>query len=78
MFIDDKWASPLTNSSNLIRRSKITETDHNKPDLLISIQISAVIPKREELFNFTAQQGQIVLKKTFIVVQGLSELVLNR
>ena len=62
MFIDEKRESPLTNFSNLIRRKKITETDHNKLELFLSIKAPFTKPKREELFNFKTKHGQFLFK----------------
>ena len=60
MFIDEKRKSPLTNFLNKIRGRRITETDHNKLELYISIKAPLIKPRREEFFNFRTKHGQFL------------------
>ena len=62
MFIDEKQESPLTNFTRLARGHKITETDHNKLELFLSIQAPVVKPIREVLYNFKTTYGQHLFK----------------
>ena len=67
MFVDEKRQSPLTNF-NGIRGQKITETDHNKIELICDIQTPIIIPKREELFNFKSR----IRQETFLKITNNS------
>ena len=62
MFIDEKRESPLTNFSNILRGKKITETDHNKLELYLSIKAPITKPRREELFNLKTKHGHFLFK----------------
>ena len=62
MFIDEKRISPLTNYSRTMRSNKVTETDHNKMELYISIKAPTVKPDREVLFNFKTKYGQQIFQ----------------
>ena len=58
MTIDEKHENPLTNYNRFKRTHKITESDHNKLELVLNIQVPFVLPQREELFNFKSSLGQ--------------------
>ena len=58
MIIDENQESPLTNFHGLNKNGKITESDHNKMELILNIEAPISRPKREEMFNFKDIIGQ--------------------
>ena len=58
MKIDSKRENPLTNFHGLNRNQKIIESDHNKMELILNIQVPVIIQRREEVFNFRDTDGQ--------------------
>ena len=54
MTIDSNRENPLTNFHGL----RITESDHNKMELILNIQVPVIRQRREEMFNFRNADGQ--------------------
>ena len=58
MVVDEKQENPLTNFNGFNRGKKITESDHNRLELILKIETPQIKPQREELFNFKSVLGQ--------------------
>ena len=58
MVIDEKREDPLTNFHGVNKNTKITESDHNRLQLFLTIKTPVVRQLREEMFNFKDCDGQ--------------------
>ena len=58
MLIDENRDDPLTNFHGLNRKQKVTESDHNKMELILDINTPVILQRREEIFSFRNPDGQ--------------------
>ena len=58
MMVDDKQETPLSNYNGLNRGNKVTESDHNKLELLLKIETPQIKPQGKDFFYFKSVLGQ--------------------
>ena len=73
MNVDVKGEHQLTNFKGISNRGKVTESDHSKIELEVSIQYEIQKPQRVEAFNFKNIDCQEVFKEITTITSTLSD-----